>query len=57
MKLQKFFMGSQLQKKLHRTAKETFEKGGMGSDLPEIKLQRNKLKRYKILDFLQKIKF
>ena len=35
------------------TTKETFEKGGMGSDLPEIKLQRKQIEKgIKILDFL-----
>ena len=40
-------------KKAERTAKETFETGGISKDLPEIKITKNNLnKGIKILDFL-----
>ncbi len=39
--------------KAEKTAKETFESGGLGSNLPEIKIKANDLKQgIKILDFL-----
>ena len=49
----KILHGESASKKAAQTAKETFEKGGMGSDLPEIKLQRKQIEKgIKILDFL-----
>ena len=49
----KILHGEKLAKKAQQTAKDTFEKGGLGSDLPEIKLNINEIKRgINILDLI-----
>ena len=49
----KILHGELASKKAVRTAKDTFEKGGVGSDLPVIQLQHNQIEKgIKILDFL-----
>ena len=49
----KILHGEKLAKKAQQTAKDTFEKGGLGSDLPEIKLNINEIKRgISILDLI-----
>ena len=49
----KILHGESAAKLAEKTAKETFEAGGYGVDLPEIKIERKKLeKRIKILDLL-----
>ena len=46
-----------LLKKAEKTAKETFESGGIGLDLPEIKILESEIKEgMSILDFLSKNK-
>ena len=35
----KILHGERSSKKAEQTAKDTFEKGGLGSDLPEIKIE------------------
>ena len=43
--------------KAEKTAKETFESGGIGLDLPEIKILESEIKEWmSILDFLSKNK-
>jgi tyrosyl-tRNA synthetase len=43
--------------KAQKTAKDTFEKGGLGSDLPEIKVKTNEIKKgINILDFISENK-
>ena len=51
MKQLRYFTVKRL-KKAEQTAKETFEKGGLGSDLPEIKFRLLKLKKIRFLDFI-----
>ena len=41
----KILHGEKASKKLEKTAKETFEQGGLGSDLPEIKIKLNEIKK------------
>ncbi len=49
----KILHGEKLAKKAQQTAKDTFEKGGFGSDLPEIKLNIKEIKRgINILDLI-----
>ncbi len=49
----KILHGEKASKKAEKTAKETFEQGGLGSDLPEIKIKLNEIKKgIKILDFI-----
>ena len=49
----KILHGVTASKKAERTAKDTFVKGGIGSDLPEIKIQLSEIKKgIKILDFI-----
>ena len=49
----KILHGSAASKKAEQTAKETFETGGVGSELPEIKIQFNEInKGISLLDFL-----
>ncbi len=49
----KILHGEKLAKKAQQTAKDTFEKGGLGSDLPEIKLNIKEIKRgINILDLI-----
>ncbi len=49
----KILHGEKAAKKAEKTARETFESGGAGIDLPEIKIKKNELKRgIKILDLL-----
>jgi tyrosyl-tRNA synthetase len=49
----KILHGSTASKKAEQTAKETFETGGAGSELPEIKIQFNEInKGISLLDFL-----
>ena len=50
MKLQKFYMVRLQQKKLKKRLKN-FEIGGIGTDLPEIKLKKNIKKWNKLLDY------
>ena len=51
----KILHGEISSKKAERTAKETFEGSGLGSDLPEIKLKLNEInKGIDLLDFLSK---
>ena len=45
--------GEEASKKAEQTARDTFEKGGLGSDLPEIKIKSNEVKNgINILDFI-----
>ena len=49
----KILHGEKASKKAEQTAKDTFQSGGMGSDLPEIKIDLNKVKRgLNILDVI-----
>ena len=49
----KLLHGEKSSKKAAQTAKETFEKGGLGSDLPEIKIKLKELEKgINILDFI-----
>ena len=49
----KILHGEGASKKAEETAKDTFETGGLGSDLPEIKLKLNEVKKgIKILDLI-----
>ncbi len=49
----KILHGEAASKKAEETAKDTFETGGLGSDLPEIKLKLNEVKKgIKILDLI-----
>ena len=49
----KILHGETASKKAEKTAKETFESGGSGTDLPEIKIKKNDLENgIKILDLL-----
>ena len=49
----KILHGEKASKKAEQTAKETFVKGGLGSDLPEIKININEVKKgVSILDFI-----
>ena len=49
----KILHGDLASKKAEQTAKETFEKGGLGIDLPEIKINSNKIKNgINILDLI-----
>ncbi len=49
----KILHGDLASKKAEQTAKETFEKGGLGIDLPEIKINSNKIKKgINILDLI-----
>ena len=59
MKQQVFFMEKLRQNKVEQTAKDTFEKGGLGTDLPEIRINISEVKkRNKYFRFLfLKIKF
>jgi tyrosyl-tRNA synthetase len=45
--------GDNASKKAEQTAKITFEKGGLGSDLPEIKVKLNEIEKgINIIDFI-----
>ena len=49
--------GKSASKKAEQTAKDTFTKGGLGSDLPEIEIQSNEIKKgIYILDLIVKNK-
>ncbi len=49
----KILHGEEASKKAEQTAKETFVRGGLGSDLPEIKININEVKKgVSILDFI-----
>ena len=49
----KILHGEKASKKAEQTAKETFEKGGLGSDLPEIKISLVEIKKgVRFLDFI-----
>ena len=49
----KILHGKTAAKKAEKTAKDTFEKGGLGSDLPEIKVKLSEIKKgINILDFI-----
>ena len=49
----KILHGEKASKKAEQTAKDTFEKGGLGADLPEIKIKRSDIKKgINILDFI-----
>ena len=49
----KILHGESASKKAEKTAKETFEKGGLGSDLPEITIKFSEIKKgINILDFI-----
>ena len=49
----KILHGESAAKKAEKTAKETFESGGLGANLPEIKIKKNDLNQgIKILDLL-----
>ena len=49
----KILHGESASKKAEKTAKETFEKGGLGSDLPEIIIKFSEIKKgISILDFI-----
>jgi tyrosyl-tRNA synthetase len=49
----KILHGKTAAKKAEKTAKETFEKGGLGSDLPEIKVKLSEIKKgINILDLI-----
>ena len=49
----KILHGEKASKKAEQTAKETFVRGGLGSDLPEIKININEVKKgVSILDFI-----
>ena len=51
----KILHGKVASKKAEQTAKETFQKGGFGKELPEIKVSLNEIKKgVNILDFLSK---
>ena len=51
----KILHGEAASKKAEQSAKETFEKGGLGSDLPEINIRLSDLKKgINILDFIAK---
>jgi tyrosyl-tRNA synthetase len=53
----KILHGETASKKAEQTAKETFEGGGLGSDLPEIKIKSSEIEKgVNILDFLSKNK-
>ena len=53
----KILHGENASKKAEKTAKETFEKGGLGFDLPEIKIRSSEIKKgFDILDFIAKNK-
>ena len=53
----KILHGETASKKAEQTAKETFESGGLGSDLPEIKIKSSEIEKgVNILDFLSKNK-
>ena len=50
----KILHGEKASKKAEQTAKETFVKGGLGSDLPEIKININEVKKgVNILDLIK----
>ena len=49
----KILHGEAASKKAEQTAKDTFEKGGLGADLPEIKIKSNKIEKgINILDLI-----
>ena len=49
----KILHGKEASKKAEKTAKDTFEKGNFGSDLPEIQIKSNEIKKgISILDFV-----
>ena len=49
----KILHGNVASRKAEQTAKDTFEKGGLGKDLPEIKIRSNKIQKgINILDFI-----
>ena len=49
----KILHGEVASKKAEQTAKDTFEKGGLGADLPEIKIKFNKIEKgINILDLI-----
>jgi tyrosyl-tRNA synthetase len=49
----KILHGEDASKKAEKTAKDTFDEGGIGSDLPEIKIDSNDIKKgVSILDFI-----
>ena len=53
----KILHGQDASKKAEQTAKETFEGGGLGSDLPEIRVKYDEVKKgINILDFISKNK-
>ena len=44
MKQQKYLHGRNAAQKAEKTAKSTFESGGSGIDLPEIKIKKDRFK-------------
>ena len=53
MKLQKILHGNDASKKAEHSSKVTFERGGLGSDLPEIKINSSDMKKgINILDLI-----
>jgi tyrosyl-tRNA synthetase len=53
----KILHGIEAAKNAEKTAKDTFESGGIGMDLPEIKIKKNEVKKgIKILDLLSSSK-
>ena len=49
----KILHGEHASKKAEQTAKDTFESGGLGADLPEIKIKSKDIQKgVKILDFI-----
>ena len=49
----KIIHGEKASKKAEQTAKDTFQKGGIGSDLPEIKINSREIKKgINFLDFV-----
>ena len=49
----KILHGEKASKKAEKTAKDTFEKGSLGSDLPEIEIKSNEIEKgISILDFV-----
>ena len=54
----KILHGENASKKAEQTAKDTFEKGALGKDLPEIKLKLKELEKgINIVDFIANFKF
>ena len=48
----KIVHGEAASKKVEQTAKDTFEKGGLGADLPEIKIKSNEVEKGGFLDLI-----